>query len=110
MRAFPVQNVRTGNAGRQRHEPEEWGATDGGGMTQVDRTQANGQDTFVVVQTVAEAGGFPARVPANDVPLPPMGLPLASIARLVILPYCELLSWPLTMVRSLLGGSPKPSA
>ena len=83
---------------------------DGDGMNQIDRPRPSGPDTFVVVQTVAEAGGFPARVPANDVPLPPMGVPLAAIARLVILPYCELFSWPLTMFRAILCGRPKPGA
>ena len=83
---------------------------DGEAMDQVDQTPADGPDTFIVVQTVAEAGGFPARVPTDDAPLPQMGVPVAAIARLVILPYCEMLSWPLTMVRALLGGHPKPPA
>ncbi len=82
---------------------------DGNAMNQLGRTPSDGADTFVVVQTVAEAGGFPARVPADDAPLPPMGIPVAAIARLVILPYCELLSWPLTMFHAVFGGRRKPA-
>ena len=71
---------------------------------------SNQAPTIVVVQTVEEGRGFPAHVPGDDAPLPPAGIPIASIARLVVLPYCELLSWPLAIVRWLLGAPKTPPA
>jgi hypothetical protein len=65
--------------------------------------------TIVVVQTVAEDRGFPAHVRGDDAPLPPAGVPVMPIARLVALPYCELLLWPMAILRWLLG-APHDSA
>ncbi len=68
-----------------------------------------GAPTIVVVQTVAEDRGFPVPVKSPDEPLPPARLSLPAVGRLVIMPYCELFSWPLAMVRWLLGAPSKQS-
>jgi hypothetical protein len=65
--------------------------------------------TIVVVQTVAEDRGFPVPVKTPDAPLPPARLSLPAVGRLLIMPYCELLSWPLAVVGWLLGSPSKPS-
>ena len=68
-----------------------------------------GAPSIVVVQTVAEDRGFPAPVTSPDEPLPPARLSLPAVGHLLILPYCELLSWPLALVRWILGTPSKRS-
>lgn len=69
-----------------------------------------GAPAIVVVQTVAEDRGFPAPVTSPDEPLPPARLSLPAVGRLLVMPYCELLSWPLALVRLLLGAPSRPSS
>ena len=76
----------------------------------VEQPAAVDAPAIVVVQTLAEGRGFPAHVPDGDKPLPPAGIPIVSIVRLVALPCCELLSWPLAMLQWLLGPPKKPAA
>lgn len=68
-----------------------------------------GAPTIVVVQTVAEDRGFPVPVKSPDEPLPPARLSLTAVGRLIVMPYCEILSWPLAVVGWLLGPPKKPT-
>jgi len=65
---------------------------------------------IVVVQTIAEDRGFPVPVRAPDAPLPPARLSLPAVGRLLIMPCCELLSWPAAVVLWFLGAQPNRSS
>jgi hypothetical protein len=73
-------------------------------------TQPSDAPTIVVVQTVEEDRGFPVPVATPDRPLPPAGPSLPAVGRLVTMPFCEMVSWPLALVRWLLGAPSKPPA
>ncbi len=65
--------------------------------------------TIVAVETIVEDRGFPAHIKGDEPPLPPTGSPLLPVARLLAMPLCELLSWPLVLMQWLLG-APAPEA
>jgi len=68
--------------------------------------QPPGDEEFVVLQTFEESLGWPMKISGEE--LPPLPLPIATIGRLVILPCVELLSWPRTLLLSVLAGRPRP--
>lgn len=71
---------------------------------------AQAAPSIVAAQTAAEDRGLSVRVKAAGEPLTPARLSLTAIGRLIVMPYCELLSWPLAIVRWIIAPSPKPSA
>jgi len=49
------------------------------------------EEQITIVRTIEEPLGWPVRVTNEELPSAPV--PLASLAKLLVLPWCEMLSW-----------------
>jgi hypothetical protein len=98
--AVSAQNGARGRGGRDLGA--EW--TDHMSMDETPHPaeQPISNEDVVVVQTIQETHGWPARLTDEELP-PPSPLPLLTVGKLIVLPCCEMLSWPRMILRDAIG-------